>query len=114
MKKQAGKIMGCFAFVYNSKLGIELPRLDGEWEDMPEDERARALLRWEEIRGRIPDRIKELESEIVRKQELLNNEDDFQKSCVLNSEIAGLAGIINELNIWFRTGQNMTNDKPHR
>ena len=106
--------MTTFAFEFDPRLGIELPRMSGEWDDLPAEERARILLRWEEIRGRIPDRIKELERAIMAKQAQLDAEEDFRRSCALNSEIADLASVINDLHIWYRTGQDMEDGKAHR
>ncbi len=54
---------------------------------------------------KIPDRIKELEHYINAKQHHLNNEEDFEISCKLNSEIADLASIINDLWLWYRLTQ---------
>ncbi len=73
----------------------------------------RILAEWETIRGHIPDRISELENEINIKQEALNNEEDFNRSIELNYEISELASIINDLWIWFRTTQHITDTKIH-
>ena len=69
------------------------------------------LLKWEQVRGKIPDRIKELEHYINTKQHYLNNED-FEVSCKLNSEIADLASIINDLWLWYRLTQNVGESTP--
>ena len=69
------------------------------------------LLKWEQVRGKIPDRIKELEHYINTKQHYLNNEEDFEVSCKLNSEIADLASIINDLWLWYRLTQNVSEGK---
>ncbi|MNI05098.1 hypothetical protein D3C73_580420 [compost metagenome] len=94
-------------FQYDERLGIELPVLEHEWESYSPEERSELLLAWEQIRGTIPDRIYKLEAVIIRKQNQLNHEDDFPVSCQLNSEIAELAGTINELNLWFRVNQEL-------
>lgn len=57
--------------------------------------------------GTIPDRIKVLEDIIRVKQQLLFEEDDFAESCLINGDIADLASRINDLNIWFRTRQDL-------
>lgn len=92
-------------FIQNERLGIPLPHLELDWEDYSEDTRESILLYWESIRGKIPERIAELEKEINLKQQMLSEESDFQRSCQLNNEIAELASIINDLWIWFRTNQ---------
>jgi hypothetical protein len=95
-------------FIYDERLGIPLPKLEKEWEDYSEDEQHAILLRWENIRGTIPDRIAELEKIINEKQDQLSDENDFERSCRLNSEIAELASIINDLWIWYRMNQTVS------
>lgn len=95
-----------YEFVYDERPGIRLPVLHHTWEEYSPEERADILLKWEEIRAAIPDRIIQLESVINRKQEQLSEEENFIRSCELNSEIHELASIINDLNIWFRVQQD--------
>ncbi|MEK3909741.1 hypothetical protein [Paenibacillus sp. FSL H7-0331] len=102
-----------WSFVTDERLGIPLPHFDNDWEDYSEEERSIILLRWEEIRGTIPDHIKKLEQIIIKKQNQLNVEDNFKLSCQLNSEIAELAGTINELNLWFRVNQDVATSAVH-
>ncbi len=102
-----------YDFVMDERLGIMLPELQLDWEDYSEEDRADILLRWEEIRGTIPDRIKALERIIIVKQEQLNLEDNFAVSCRLNSEIAELASTINDLHLWFRVNQDITAGAAH-
>ncbi|MEK8126358.1 hypothetical protein WMW72_00360 [Paenibacillus filicis] len=94
-------------FVWDGRLGILVPQFPREFESYTDAEQAAILLRWEEIRGTIPDRVKQIEQVIIVKQEQLNVEDDFVTSCRLNSEIADLASTINELHLWFRVNQDM-------
>lgn len=93
-------------FITDNRLGIRLPNLTLSWEEYTDEQRASILLEWEEIRSRIPDRIKDLEFIINRKQRELSLEESFPRSCQLNSEIAELASIINDLHIWFRVQQD--------
>ncbi len=95
-------------FSYNNRLGILIPSLSKEWDDFDDEVQQGILLYWEKIRGGIPDRIAELEQVINKKQDALSDESDFIKSCELNSEIAELASQINELWLWFRTGQDLS------
>lgn len=95
-------------FMIDNRLGIELPHLEFAWEEYSEVEQQRILAVWETIRGKIPDRIAEIESIINIKQQQLGDEDDFAKSCILNSEISDLASIINDLWLWYRLNQNVT------
>ncbi|MCQ6274389.1 hypothetical protein JMM81_05270 [Bacillus sp. V3B] len=100
-------------FFYNDRLGIYLPAEDLEWSHLPEEIKASILLHWENIRGAIPDRIQDLEKLINQKQAQLSDEGDFKLSCQLNSEIAELASIINDLWLWFRTNQVISEKMHH-
>lgn len=95
-----------YQFSYDERLGIRLPVLYRDWEEYSADERGDILLEWEEIRAKIPDRIIQLEAIINEKQARMFEEEDFLRSCQLNSEIAELASVINDLNIWFRVQQD--------
>ncbi|WLD92368.1 hypothetical protein [Alkalihalobacillus sp. AL-G] len=100
------------SFVYDNRLGIKLPELEDTWEDYSKYTQESILSKWESIRGTIPDRIKDIEEEINNKQEQLNAEENFERSCQLNSDIADLASVINDLWIWYRT-QNHVSLKVH-
>lgn len=89
-------------FVSDERLRIMVPNVHKSFEQYDKKEQEEILLQWEQIRGKIPDRIKELEVEINKKQAKLNEEENFEASCILNAEIAELASIINELWIWYR------------
>jgi hypothetical protein len=102
-----------FYFQYDARLGIETPMLEIDWESYPSDVRMDILLHWEQIRGVIPDRIMKLEGTIIYKQNQLDKEDDFPTSCRLNSEIADLASIINDLHLWFRVNQDLESKTHH-
>jgi len=102
-----------FSFVKDQRLGIPLPQLELDWAQYNKETQQDILLRWEKIRGSIPDRIKELEEEINDKQALLNDEEDFERSCELNSEIADHASVINDLWLWYRMNQHVSSSKIH-
>ncbi|ALS20996.1 MULTISPECIES: hypothetical protein [Paenibacillus] len=102
-----------YSFIMDERIGIPLPHLEKNFEDYSEQEQAEILLRWEEIRGMIPDRIKRLETMIIARQDQLNVEDNFAVSCRLNTEIADLASTINELHLWFRVHQDMAVGAAH-
>ncbi|WP_243291261.1 hypothetical protein [Bacillus sp. FJAT-47783] len=89
-------------FVLDERLRIKVPNVHKSFEQYDKKEQEEILLHWEQIRGKIPDRIKELEREINKKQAQLNEEENFEASCILNTEIAEIASIINELWIWYR------------
>jgi hypothetical protein len=98
-----------YLFKLDERLGIPLPSLTKQWDDYSKETQAVILLEWEQIRGKIPDRIQLLEKEINLKQAQLETEEDFKHSCLLNSEIAELASIINDLWIWFRAIHDVSN-----
>ncbi|MBY0124087.1 hypothetical protein [Bacillus sp. S/N-304-OC-R1] len=99
-------------FSLDERLGIPIPAFDREWEQYPENIQQHILFKWESIRGRIPDRIAELEEFINLKQAQLSDEGNFIRSCELNSEISELASIINDLWLWYRTNQDLS-EKAH-
>lgn len=103
---------GVDVFHYDRRLDLLLPDLPKPWHEYTERERADILVRWETIRGTIPERIRQLEGQIATKLAALNEETDFAACCRLNDEMADLASRINELNIWFRTDQDAA-AKPH-
>ena len=98
-------------FSHDERLGILLPTLDQDWNHLSPDVQQSILMQWETIRGSIPGRIADLENHINRKQAQLSIESNFQLSCQLNSEIAELASIINDLWLWFRKNQYVTQKK---
>ncbi|WP_226667035.1 hypothetical protein [Metabacillus litoralis] len=100
-------------FTYNPRLKISLPKLDQEWDSYSLHTQNRILTDWERIRGHIPDRIAELEENINLKQEELNDEENFKRSCELTEEISDLASIINDLWIWYRTSQHISTSRIH-
>lgn len=91
-----------YRFEYDQRLGISLPDLKKSWKDYNQATQEEILSLWEEIRGNIPERIYELEQEINQKQALLNNEENFELACDLNTRISQLASTINDLWLWFR------------
>ncbi|GGK20363.1 hypothetical protein GCM10010965_11730 [Caldalkalibacillus thermarum] len=103
-----------YQFQLDQRLGIYIPVLDRDWEAYSVAEQAQILKQWEQYRSDIPGRIKELERLIEQKQEALNNESDFERSCQLNDEIAELASMINDLNIWFRIQEETQIEKTHQ
>lgn len=100
-------------FSYDERLGIYIPDLHLEWEKYTDEAQHSILLHWENIRGSIPDRIADIEGTINLKQEQLNDEEDFPRSCELNSEIAELASVINDLWLWFRANQTISGKMHH-
>lgn len=94
-------------FIANPRLGIRVPDPRMEWEQMTPGQRSQVLAQWEQIRGEIPERIVQIEAVINDKQEQMNVEESFERCCQLNSEIAEMAGTINDLLILYRMNQEM-------
>jgi hypothetical protein len=90
-------------FTYDPRLHIHLPHLLEEWPAYPSRIQEAILLEWEKLRGTIPDRISEIEEDIEELQASLGQEENFEESCRLNSEISEMASRINDLWIWYRT-----------
>jgi hypothetical protein len=101
-------------FVFDERLGIHIIELLQDWEEYNDLEREEILYFWEQIRGCIPERVIQLEQMIIKKQEILNQEDIFSEACMLNWEIADLASIINDLHLWYRINQNISTEKAHQ
>lgn len=93
---------------FNKRLGIPIPDETVDWDLHSIETQQYILFHWEQIRGSIPDRIAELEQEINHKQAQLSDESDFPRSCQLNSEIAELASVINDLWLWYRANQTLS------
>lgn len=102
-----------YRFDYDKRLGIAIPDLEKSWDSYDKMAQEEILLVWEDIRGNIPDRVRELEQEINRKQAELNDEDNFKRSCQLNTEISELASTINDLWLWFRSNGEISGKAHH-
>ncbi|GIP21219.1 hypothetical protein [Paenibacillus sp. J22TS3] len=100
-------------FVYDSRLGIKVPQFETPFEELPLSERAHIIEVWEDIRGTIPTRVMELEQVIVSKLLELGEENNFEQSCRINSDIAELASIVNDLHIWYRVSAEVSEGKRH-
>ena len=106
--------MANYYFKYNERLDIHLPVFNKPWEELSEKEQQEVLYRWEQIRSLIPDRIKELENKIKQLEKHLQIEDDYQLFCQLSAEITELASRVIDLNLWFRTHEEITAKKLHQ
>jgi hypothetical protein len=102
-----------YEFRYDERLEIEIPYMYADWEQFTQEEQYQIIYRWEKIRSQIPDRIKYLEKMIQERELKLQIEDDFQSFCQLSSEISDLASRIIDLNLWFRTQEEVTVGKVH-
>ncbi len=94
-------------FQFNARLGIPVPDLAREWEEYNAEEQSEILYYWETVRGRIPDRIFAFERDIISLQGELDEEEDFERVCALNWDIAERASRINDLHLYFRLNQNV-------
>lgn len=98
-------------FIYDSRLGLSIPRINEHWDELEQDTQERIVSKWESIRGTIPDRVKTIEKEINLVHKALTEEENFERSCELNLEMAELASIINDLWIWFRMNPSISSGK---
>ncbi|GKU79794.1 hypothetical protein [Paenibacillus sp. L3-i20] len=94
-------------FVWSERLGIYIPYLTMGWEQYNYCDQIGIIEEWEFVRGSIPDRIMVFEHVINEKQAELNDEENFERSCLLTYEIAEYASRINELQIWYRMNQEL-------
>jgi hypothetical protein len=100
-------------FSFDDRLGISVPDLTMELSEYSIETQQEILLYWEQNRGSIPDRIRDLEIQINQKQALLSNESNFPRSCKLNTDIAELASIINDLWLWYRANEVLSTKAHH-
>ncbi|MBU9712277.1 hypothetical protein KS419_11040 [Bacillus tamaricis] len=89
-------------FLEDKRLGINLPKLEKQWDGYSVTEQSKILSIWEKERAKIPDRIKDLENIVKIKTNDMLVENDEEKMVKLNNEIMKFASIINDLNIWYR------------
>lgn len=106
--------MANFDFKYDERLDLHLPVLHKPWEELSEKEQEEVLYRWEQIRSQIPERIKALEKKIKQLETQLQTEDDYQIFCKLSERITELASRLIDLNVWFRTHEEITAKKAHQ
>lgn len=102
-----------YTFEYNERLGIEIPIFNTKWEHFSQEEQHQIIYRWENVRAQIPDRIKELEKMIQKRELQLQVEDNFPSFCQLSREISDFASRVIDLNLLFRTQQEATMGKAH-
>lgn len=94
-------------FAFDDRLGIPVPKLLKDWDELTTDEQADIIYYWETVRGWIPDRILIFEQEIMELQRMADEEDCFDTVCRLTWDIAERASRINDLNLYFRLDQDV-------
>lgn len=94
-------------FSLDSRLGIELPDLSVQFEDLPEDAQENIIADWETIRARIPEQIMKFEQTIEDLLQQVHEEDDWDIIAALFADISDYASRINELNTWRRVDPTM-------
>ncbi|CAB3395438.1 hypothetical protein [Kyrpidia spormannii] len=95
-------------FQYDSRLEVEVPYLDRDWDEYPSDLQEAVIIHWVRIRAGIPDVIARFEKVIATLQERAAVEDDWDQVCKLYWEIADYASRINDLNILYRSDPELT------
>jgi hypothetical protein len=91
-----------FEFVYNERLGIQIPVQHREWQEYSRAEQEAMIEQWEMLRARIPDRVKQLEEVIEDRQLKIAVEEDWDRVVALYEDVFAMASIINDLNNWMR------------
>ncbi|MFC4778614.1 hypothetical protein ACFO9Q_17610 [Paenibacillus sp. GCM10023252] len=99
--------MASYHFAWNERLRISIPVLDSEWDRYSMADRQNIIEQWESIRGTIPNHVMAFERIINLKLAELSEEDNFERSCLINAEIAEYASRINDLHIWYRMNQEV-------
>jgi hypothetical protein len=100
--------------IEDTRLGIPVVRIsEKEWDDLSFENKQQLLYEWELIRAKIPGRIHEVEAMIIVRQDALSLEDNFETACRLNREIYELASIINDLHLWYRANQEISEKQLH-
>jgi gas vesicle protein len=102
-----------YRFQFDDRLGISIPEFRQSWQSYDKVTQEKILLQWEEIRGSIPEHIRRIEEKINHKQALLNNEANFKQACDINTKISELASEINDLWLWFRTNDVISEKNHH-
>ncbi|MCL6636334.1 MAG: hypothetical protein K6T26_00180 [Alicyclobacillus sp.] len=89
-------------FKLDPRLGIELPAFDRPYEEMDAAEQEAVLVRWEQIRAKIPDQIVHFERIIEDLLDQVHHEEDWDVISAHFADIADYASRIHELNTWRR------------
>jgi len=96
-------------FVYDDRLGIHIPDFKVDWEELSPVEQMQVIDQWEKQRAKIPDRVKKLEEKIMEKQDKMF-EIPFEEYVEIHKDIIDMSSAINDLNIWFRTHGQVTDE----
>ena len=91
------------AFVYDTRLGVNILREDLDWTQYSEQERRQILTRWAIMCSGMTNRVQDLEVDIMAKLDAMyaaNDEDEMNR---LNTEMMDIASIVCDLNILSRS-----------
>lgn len=102
-----------FEFVYDERLGIQIPVQHREWHEFSRAEQEAMIEQWEMLRSRIPDRVKQLEEVIEDRQLKIAVEDDWDRVVELYEDVFLMASVINDLNNWMRVETYTSDDGDH-
>lgn len=98
-----------YEFRYIERLGIKIPFFNRDWDELDKQTQLEVIRQWETERAKIPDRIKDIENEIIRLQDKMF-EIEFEEYYEIHKDIVDMSSAINDLNIWFRTDGEVTKD----
>ncbi|KEO83920.1 hypothetical protein [Tumebacillus flagellatus] len=91
------------AFIFDTRLGVNVLREDLDWTKYSEEERAKILTRWAIMCSGMNMRISELEVEIMEKLDQMYDAKDADEMHNLNTEMMELASVVCDLNILSRS-----------
>lgn len=92
-----------YQLCYDKRLGLNLPNLECEYEDMPKKVQAEFELACQKIASQIPERIKLLEAQYMERYFRLQEVVDLEGFDRLLEEMNDLSSRICDLNLLYRT-----------
>lgn len=90
-----------FSFEYDERLGVYLPHLEVEYDQMSEEQQYEFELKCQEICSKIPERIRELEQEYMIIYEALKEAEDEDEFLRYNDKMNELSKAISDLNLLY-------------
>ncbi|MBL0386518.1 hypothetical protein JJB07_07640 [Tumebacillus sp. ITR2] len=91
------------AFIFDTRLGVNVLRPDLDWTNYSEEERRKIMTRWAIMCSGMTMRISELEVEIMEKLDAMYEANDADEMHRLNTEMMEIASVVCDLNILSRS-----------
>ncbi|MBE3555350.1 MAG: hypothetical protein IMW85_10285 [Thermicanus sp.] len=93
--------MNHFTIQYDQELGIEIPHLHVPFDQLDQREREELYVKMEEISGKIPERIRQLEHEYKEMYDRVSRENSDQTFFDGMERLNQISRLISELNILY-------------